>query len=52
MNKINNWKFAMIAAGLLLSGCATFSPSEEVFKEKANINSRTYDTLLTPVLMS
>lgn len=26
-----------------LSGCATFSPSEEVFKEKANINSRTYD---------
>lgn len=44
MNKINNWKFAMIAAGLLLSGCATFSPSEEVFKEKANINSRTYDT--------
>jgi len=28
---------------LFLCSCATFSPSGEVFKEKANINSRTYD---------
>lgn len=26
-----------------LSGCATFSPSEEIFKGKTNINSGTYD---------
>ena len=43
MNKINNWKFAMIAAGVILSGCATFSPSGEVFKEKTNINSKVFD---------
>ncbi|MEK6845739.1 MAG: DUF2242 domain-containing protein [Nanoarchaeota archaeon] len=41
MNKLKiGW---MIAGVIFLSGCATFSPSEEVFKEKANINSRTYD---------
>lgn len=33
----------MMAGVIFLSGCATFSPSGEVFKEKANINSRTYD---------
>ncbi|MBU4376694.1 MAG: lipoprotein, partial [Candidatus Omnitrophica bacterium] len=27
---------------LFLAGCATFNPSKEVFKEKANTNSRTY----------
>ena len=44
MNKINNWKTGWLIIGLFfLSGCATFNPSEEVFKEKANINSRTYD---------
>lgn len=32
-----------MAGVIFLSGCATFSPSGEVFKEKANINSRTYD---------
>ncbi len=37
-------KLFILSLGILfLSGCATFSPSEEVFKEKANINSRTYD---------
>lgn len=37
-------KILVLSWGILfLSGCATFSPSEEVFKEKANINSRTYD---------
>lgn len=29
---------------LFLSGCATFSPSKELFKGKENINSRTFDT--------
>jgi len=28
---------------LFLSGCATFSPSRELFKEKENINARTYE---------
>jgi len=28
----------------LLSGCATFNPSKEVFNEKTNINSKTYNT--------
>lgn len=37
-------KLFILSLGILfLSGCATFSPSEEVFKEKTNINSRTYD---------
>lgn len=37
-------KFAWVLSFIFfLSGCATFSPSGEVFKEKANINSRTYD---------
>lgn len=43
--KIRNWRIGLviITGVLFLSGCATFSPSEEVFKEKANINSKTYD---------
>ena len=44
MVKVKKMKTVWLIAGVLfLSGCATFSPSEEVFKEKANINSRTYD---------
>jgi len=35
--------FVLSLGILFLSSCATFSPSGEVFKEKANINSRTYD---------
>lgn len=44
MNRIKNWKTGLVIISVLfVSGCATFSPSKEVSKEKANINSRTYD---------
>ncbi|MCD6539792.1 MAG: hypothetical protein J7K37_03730 [Candidatus Omnitrophica bacterium] len=32
-----------VFAVFFLSGCATFSPSRELFKEKKNINARTYE---------
>jgi len=44
-------KFACVLFFIFfLSGCATFSPSGEVFKEKANINSRIYDASINACL--
>ena len=44
MNEKINWSIGLVMVSVLfMSGCATFSPSGEVFKEKANINSRIYD---------
>ena len=41
--KIRNWRVGLAIVGvLLLSGCATFNPSKEVFKEKATYNSREF----------